>query len=64
MVKRPDSLADSMATVMGALARNIMEGATPMVNSLIMANVQEVCISNDIIIIVECITIFKYYTLK
>ena len=38
LVKRPDSLADSMATVMGALAKNIMEGATPMVNSLIMAN--------------------------
>ena len=41
VVKRPDSLADSMATVMGALARNIMEGATPMVNSLIMANMQD-----------------------
>ena len=64
VVKRPDSLADSMASVMGALAKNIMEGAAPMVNSLIMANMQEVCISNDIIIIVQCSTILKYYTLK
>ena len=38
VVKRPESLADSMASVMGALAKNIMEGAAPMVNSLIMAN--------------------------
>ena len=46
VVNRPESLVHSMASVMGALAKNIMEGAAPMVNSLIMANMQEVCISN------------------
>ena len=46
VVNRPESLSESMASVMGALAKNIMEGAAPMVNSLIMANMQEVYICN------------------
>ena len=36
-----DPLMESASRVMGSLAKNIMEGATPMMNSLIMANLQK-----------------------
>ena len=42
-----DALMESASKVMGSLARNIMEGATPMLNSLIMANMQQTTMSEN-----------------